>query len=295
MAQPIYGDPEQQQRTSQNALQQAMGVLKPPAGSAGLPRTGGNTTQPVGIDRFKPQALQNHYDTGSAAGQDMSWMFEQNLLPRNHAQPVGPPQGLLADPATQAAPAASAGGSRGWNNLNLQAPPQQNPYEFRGFNTERAGAGGDPNSVKDGFYRFASGQQGPQDTSKEGLDAWLTALIPQAREYGLDIQDVNGDQMLVNTAENGPVWVDYFQNAGGENGGFQWLDQSQMGDVAAPAGGGDLAVPGGLQPGSDLFAALMGGGGVQDSETIKRILDEIRALEGGNSPLAQDAFSQVMR
>jgi hypothetical protein len=255
VAQPIYGDPEQQQRTSQNAFQQAMGVLKPPAGSAGLPRTGGNTTQPVG-DPYK-----------------------------------------LADPATPAAaPAASAGGSRGWNNLNLQAPPQQNPYEFRGFNTERAGAGGDPNSVKDGFYRFASGQQGPQDTSKEGLDAWLTALIPQAREYGLDIQDVNGDQMLVNTAENGPVWVDYFQNAGGENGGFQWLDQSQMGDAAAPAGGGGLAVPGGLQPGSDLFAALIGDGGVQDSETMQRIQAEIRALlEGGGSPLAQDAFSQVMR
>lgn len=225
--------------------------------------------------------------------------FFEDEQQRNQMPETGrikfPAPGLTPDPLAApkvapplAAPSAPAAG-RGYNNLNLQAPAAQNQHQFRGFNTDRAGSGGDPNSVKDGFYRFASGQQGPQDTSKEGLDAWLTALIPDAHAYGLDIQDVVGDQMLINTAERGPEWIDFFQNAGGQDGAFQWLDLASQGaGGGAPAGGGMSGVQG-MPGGNAVFEALMAGDGMGGSDLMARIQAELQKLLSGQAPSTPNA------
>jgi hypothetical protein len=246
-----------------------------------------------------PQNVFNH-TMGNVGPQDAGW---QGPLPgRNnpaqgfpHSLPVGgATETKTADPLTP--PAGSApptGGNRGYGGLSLSGGPQVNSQQFRGFNDDRALSGGDPNSVKDGFRRFAGAQQGPTDTSKEGLDAWLTALIPQASEYGLNIRDVVGDQMLVNTAERGDEWIDFYQNAGGEDGAFQWLDLASQGEQG---GGGDALGLQGAPGGSDLFAALMADGGLNDNDTLKRIQEELLALSrGGASPIASLSFDEAMR
>lgn len=192
--------------------------------------------------------------------------------------------------ASRPAAAPSSGGRRGWNNLNLDFGGQRNSAAFRGFNDERALAGGDPNSVKDAFRRFAGAQDGPQDTSKEGLDAWLTALLPQAREYGLNILDVIGDQMLVETNERGPEWIDYFQNAGGEDGAFQWLDQLSAGGAQPDAAFGDaLGSLRGMPGGSDILTALMADGGLTGGTLLEQIQAELQKLLTGQAPSSPNA------
>jgi hypothetical protein len=198
----------------------------------------------------------------------------------NATQPVGPPVPEAALP-----PSAP----RGFNNLNLGGGPQVNSQQFRGFNDDRALSGGDPNSVKDGFRRFAGSQQGPQDTSKDGLDAWLTGLIPQAREYGLNILDVVGDQMLVETAERGPEWIDYFQNAGGQDGAFQWLDMASQGTAPDAQMGSALTGLRGMPGGNDVLSALMADGGLQGSELMERIQAELQKLLTGQSASSPNA------
>lgn len=205
---------------------------------------------------------------------------------------------------TPTTPAGS--GRRGWNNVSLDPRTGGNSGAWSGFNTERASAGGDPNSIKDAFYRFGQGFTfDPRGQSKDAIDAFLTSQIEAAKEYGIDILDVNGDQILVRTAENPEgTWVDVVQNAGGEGDApWQWLDQSYMDVPSANAGGGGGGGGGtsgiGSSPDALMQAILqmigspqMGGG----SNVIDQILAELQAqAQGRGSPMARQSLLQQLQ
>lgn len=130
-------------------------------------------------------------------------------------------------------------GRTGWNGMKLDAPPYGGSgAEWGGFNNDRAMAGGDDNSVKDGFFRWTYGLAfNPAGKSKEEIGSFLRDNIQSARDYGLNILDIQGEQILIETAERGPEWVDVVQSAGGPGAKWQWLCQTEYG---APTGGGAL-------------------------------------------------------
>lgn len=199
---------------------------------------------------------------------------------KNRTMPVGTPAPGPTPPTAPPPPVTAPSGA-GWNGLNLGFGGQQNTAQFRGFNDDRALAGGDPNSVKDAFRRFIGSQPWNGDSSKEGLDTWMTGLLPQARQYGLNILDVVGDQILVETKERGPEWVDYYQNAGGEDGAFQWLTQQEFGTQPDAAFGKGLNDLRGLPGGADILAALMADGGMQGNTLMQQIQAELQRLLKG--------------
>lgn len=133
-------------------------------------------------------------------------------------------------------------GRTGWNGLRLDAPPSGGSGAlWAGFNNDRAMAGGDDKSIKDAFFRWTYGLEfNPAGKSKEEIGEYLKNHLASAREYGLNILDVKGEQILVETAESGPEWIDTVASAGSTNPGevkWQWLAQSEFG---APIGGGAL-------------------------------------------------------
>jgi murein DD-endopeptidase MepM/ murein hydrolase activator NlpD len=122
--------------------------------------------------------------------------------------------------------------------LRLDAPAYGGSgAEWAGFNNDRALAGGDDSSVKDAFFRWTYGESfNPAGKSKEEIASFLRDNIDSAREYGLNILDVTGEQILIESEERGAEWVDVVQSAGGPGAKWQWLCQTEFGVV----GGGEL-------------------------------------------------------
>lgn len=125
-------------------------------------------------------------------------------------------------------PAPSAAARTGWNGLVLDAPPYGGSgAEWAGFNNDRALAGGDDGSVKDAFFRWTYGSSfNPAGKSKGEIEQFLRSNIDSARAYGLNILDVEGEHVLIETQENGPEWIDVVANAGSTNPAevkWQWL------------------------------------------------------------------------
>jgi murein DD-endopeptidase MepM/ murein hydrolase activator NlpD len=125
----------------------------------------------------------------------------------------------------------------GWKSMRLDAPAYGgSSAEWAGFNNDRALSGGDDSSVKDAFFRWTYGWSfNPAGHSKEDIATYLRDNIQNAREYGLNILDVNGEQILIETEERGPEWVDVVVNAGSADAKWQWLCQAEFG--VAPGGG----------------------------------------------------------
>jgi hypothetical protein len=139
-------------------------------------------------------------------------------------------------------PPGSTTGARGWAGtstigLNLTPPPSANSgATWAGFNNDRALAGGDPDSVKDAFFRWTTGLNfNPAGHTKEEIEAFLRSQIDNARAYGITILDVRGDSILVETRERGPEWVDVVQNAGG-TGASPWTWQAADGTSTTTTG-----------------------------------------------------------
>ena len=135
-------------------------------------------------------------------------------------------------------PSTSASMRTGWSGMRLDAPAYGGSgAEWGGFNAERALAGGDDSSVKDAFYRWTYGASfNPAGKTKEEIAGFLRDNIENAREYGLNILDVSGEQILIETEERGAEWVDVVSSAGGPGAKWQWLCQTEYGVV----GGGEL-------------------------------------------------------
>ena len=144
--------------------------------------------------------------------------------------------------ATTGTTTTAYSGRSGWNGMRLDPPaPGNSGAQWAGFNVDRALAGGDDNSIKDGFYRWTYGLSfNPAGKSKEEIGQFLRDNVTSAREYGVNILDVDGEKILVETAERGPEWVDVVAGASSPNPGdtkWQWMTQMEYG---MPTGGGAL-------------------------------------------------------
>jgi murein DD-endopeptidase MepM/ murein hydrolase activator NlpD/Rod binding domain-containing protein len=131
----------------------------------------------------------------------------------------------------------------GWKSMRLDAPANGGSgAQWAGFNNDRALAGGDDSSVKDAFFRWTYGWSfNPAGHSKEEIATYLRDNIQNAREYGLNILDVNGEQILIETEERGAEWVDVVESAGSPGAKWQWLCQTDFGVVGGGALGAALA------------------------------------------------------
>jgi hypothetical protein len=146
------------------------------------------------------------------------------------------------DPANRAggivdAQAAAPGG--GFVSGASAFTGQQGPNQMRGLVTDRAFAATDTNSVKDAFTRGAAGVTTDiRGLSKEQLaDVARRELVPYLESQGVKVHDVVGDQILIETAEEGMVWKDYAYQAGSPNAAFHW-------EGVGGAGGTQTQAPG---------------------------------------------------
>jgi murein DD-endopeptidase MepM/ murein hydrolase activator NlpD/Rod binding domain-containing protein len=185
-----------------------------------------------------------------------------------------------------------ANARRGWNGLVLDMPADGNSgAQWRGFNTERASAGGDPMSTKDAWYRWTrSVSFNPAGKSKQEIEAFMRSHIQDAREYGLNILDVRGDQMLIEHWHRpGGEWVDIVANAGSSDPSevaWHWLPQE---DFVGPelAGSGELGRAlselRSMSGGEEAAKALMADGLLGDN-LLSAVRAETAAIASGRGP-----------
>ena len=142
---------------------------------------------------------------------------------------------------------ASPGARTGWNNMRLDAPTYGGSgAQYAGFNNDRAVAGGDDESVKDAFFRWTYGLDlNPAGLSKAEIQQQLSNNLASAREYGLNVLDIQGEHILIETQERGAEWIDVVVNAGSSNPNevkWQWLPLDEGGPM--PAAGAAATAPG---------------------------------------------------
>lgn len=190
--------------------------------------------------------------------------------------------------ASDTAPMAAAPQSpRGWNNLSLAAPEQRNINRFEGYNDQRALAGTDTDSAKDGLRRWLGGLDFDlKGKSKDQIGEYFRSQMGNAKDYGLDIRDVQGEKILLNTKERGPEWIDAVMRAGGDDPAFGYISDFDTTGQTLPANTG---AGGGVNA-----AALLGA--QQQPSAIDRILAEVAALQsGGASPMDAQALMEALQ
>jgi murein DD-endopeptidase MepM/ murein hydrolase activator NlpD/Rod binding domain-containing protein len=156
-------------------------------------------------------------------------------------------------------PVSTSSGRTGWNSMRLDAPAYGGSgAEWAGFNNDRALSGGDESSVKDAFFRWTYGSSfNPAGKSKEEIGNFLRDNVQSAREYGLNVLDVDGEKILIETEERGAEWVDVVAGASSANGKWQWLCQTEYGVVGGGALGDALASLRSTPDGESRVRALM--------------------------------------
>jgi hypothetical protein len=203
--------------------------------------------------------------------------------PPNQTQPVVDdpiaPPAAIADPppAAAAAPRTPSGGYQG---------------QFAGFDFNRAQDRS--RSAKDTFAYYGNDSAAMSDQrwrTKDGADDWFNEFIrPGLEAEGYQVGDVQGDKAFVHTRENPEgTWIDFVQGADGDNPMPAWQDESYMGDggpgdqamAAQGQAAGNLA---GMPGGSDILAALMADDGLQSSDIMQRIQEELQKLLTGQAP-----------
>jgi murein DD-endopeptidase MepM/ murein hydrolase activator NlpD len=191
-------------------------------------------------------------------------------------------------------------GRTGWNGLRLDAPPPGGSgAQWAGFNNDRALSGGDDGSVKDAFFRWTSGLSfNPAGKSKEAIGEFLKNNVQSAREYGLNIVDVQREQILIETQERGFEWVDVVVAAGSTNPGetkWQWHTMLEEG---VPTGGGALgtalnelrSAPGG----SERARAFLASNSLTGDALLSGLKAEASAARaGGGRPVVAEASQPV--
>jgi hypothetical protein len=120
-------------------------------------------------------------------------------------------------------------------------------------------------------------------SSKDDAEAWFNQYIKQALiDAGYQVDQVVGDKAYVRTRENpGGEWIDFLQNAGGENPMIQWhssvADPSVSAGMTAPTGGG-TSIGGGTGAAS---SGILGNTGVLDdiNAAVEKMLGEGMSYE----------------
>jgi hypothetical protein len=197
--------------------------------------------------------------------------------PASTTMPVG------GGPEVLAAPTAPAPRRGSFNNINLDAPTQRNINQFSGFNDDRALSGGDDDSVKDSFRRWAGGLDFDlKGKSKDQIGEYFRSQMGNAKDNGIEILDVKGEKMLINTKERGPEWIDAVQDAGGTDPRFAW--QSEFDNIGQAA----------LEP-NRLQAAPTALADTSGPSAQDEIMAEVQALiNGGNSQMDEQALMQLL-
>ena len=231
--------------------------------------------------------------------------FQPGVGPQTNAgYDVKPPAGTTPDGSTvTTGPNQGYGTGTGWNGINLTMGPTLQRAPMTGFNDARAAAGEDPDSVKDAFYRWVMSLDfDPRGKSKDEIDDYLTSQMENARKYGINISDVQGENILVNTKERGNEWVDTIRSAGATgdeigNVAWQWGAGPGAGNLTAPGGLGGPTGPtgqtsGGLTasalesllrlPGGQAIAEALAGN--QNDQTLQEIIDELNRVLLGRPP-----------
>jgi hypothetical protein len=164
----------------------------------------------------RPQTSGTAQGTSQAGPQAGKPPVSESILyqpPQGQAQPGAAPNGF---------------GRSGFGGMNLDFGGLQNPMNYSGFNLERAFAGGDPNSVKDGFARTVGGL----NLDLRGLekaqvgDALRSQVIPALNAQGIQAR-MSPDQydvIEVFSAERGWEPIDVVQNAGSADAAWAWQD-----------------------------------------------------------------------
>ena len=155
----------------------------------------------VGVSVAPPNVVHTSPYLAKARGlglsQQLMRAFDGMAADSRSADVPTPP--TTSNTTTTSASNTAYTGRTGWNGMRLDAPaPGNSGAQWAGFNVDRALAGGDDNSIKDGFYRWTYGLSfNPAGKSKEEIGQFLRDNVSSAREYGLNILDVRGDQILV--------------------------------------------------------------------------------------------------
>ena len=197
-------------------------------------------------------------------------------LPVTKRRSVKPPRQHRPRPLTPA-------GRRGsWGNLSLDAPTQRNINQFSGFNSERALAGADDDSVKDAFQRWAGGQDfNLKGKTKDQIGDFYEQNLQSAKDYGLDIRDVQGEKILINTKERGPEWIDSVIGAGGDNPMFGW--QSRVRQPRQSRTGAERAADERrAEPGARSTRSAAAAGETAAQDQLQAEIDAL--INGGASP-----------
>lgn len=146
--------------------------------------------------------------------------------------------GLPSGPVVDAQATAAGQPSGGFVSAASPFTGQQGPNAMRGLVTDRAFAATDTNSVKDAFTRASAGVMTDiRGLSKEqAADVARRELVPYLESQGVRVHDIVGDQMLIETAEEGLVWKDYIYQAGSGEAAFHW-ENVGGGNGAGPSAG----------------------------------------------------------
>jgi hypothetical protein len=179
-------------------------------------------------------------------------------------------------------------GRTGWNSMRLDAPAYGGSgAEWAGFNNDRALSGGDDSSVKDAFFRWTYGSSfNPAGKSKEEIAGWLRDNVQSARDYGLNVLDVKGEQILIETEERGAEWVDVVSRAGAADAKWQWLTQTEFGTVGGGAIGDALANLRASSDGEARVRALMSSTTMTGEGLLASIRAEVTAAASGGTFIA---------
>lgn len=246
----------------------------------GFEEGGGSPQQPEQTSNVAPPA-----DLGASAN------------PPNTTMPVDGPR-PTATPTTGAGDQFRGQGT-GWRGLDLTPVTNRtSSTPLHGFNLDRAYAGTDDNSTKDAFARWATGIQTPlAGLDHAGVANVINQNLERARQMGLNIMEVDGDRILIDTFEHGPEWFDVVENAGGENPAWAWQRQNEGGDAPVDTGQFGGADAGGRAPVSPIAPPMMPLTGGGDQQTaMDDILAEIEALMSGRgSPMDQRALEGLLR
>lgn len=210
--------------------------------------------------------------------------------PTSSSMPVSDP--VRAEESAPAAPAPRLG----WNNLNLDAPTQTGRNRFEGYNDDRALAGTDEDSTKDALRRWLGGLDvNLRGQSKDDLDRYFESQLGSARNYGLDIRDVQGDKILLNTRERGPEWIDFVLGAGGADPRFGYISDFDTTQQLLPAETGLAGAAAGAAqaPAADTTPLTLPN--TDQPSALDDILAEVEALAaGGPSPMDSRALMALL-
>jgi murein DD-endopeptidase MepM/ murein hydrolase activator NlpD len=112
---------------------------------------------------------------------------------------------------------------------------------------------------------------------------FLRDNVDSAREYGLNILDIQGEQILIETEERGAEWVDVVGSAGGPGAKWQWLCQTDFGVIGGGALGEAIASLRKAPDGDARVRALLTSTSMTGEGLLASVRAEVTAAASGGT------------